>query len=296
MARIDNFDNNQEGTKPELSDLYGCHVPMSVKIVNGAPKSMRVDFASLEHAWCMRRMMCAPHIGEQRNIMTVSHMHTVFVTTQEDAKCYLAQFEAMGVFASWAETNIYYPVNKITCAKKGPHNIGLIARFVCSNNPQAKVIREQIRGVAADRWKNSGDKVARSIACCLWMRKTSNCTSYKSGLRTLACSKYKHNPAISNVLVLTRGLHLYTTYAACRMVTVTRRQTADAYMQSLFTLSATLCWQMDAETLLALHMAFHARLGQHSQMRKLTMDVFLTVVGPLLDAKQHKKYKQFCVG
>jgi len=47
--------------------------------------------------------------------------------------------------------------------------------------------------------------------------------------------------------------------------------------------------------LLALLMAFHTRLGRHSQMQNLTMDVFLTVVGPLLDAKQRKKYKQFCV-
>jgi len=198
MPRIDNFDNNQQDTKPELSDLYGCHVPMSVKIVHGSPKSMRVDFASLEHAWCMRRMMCAPHVGETRNIVTVSHMNTAFVTTQEDAKCYLAQFEAAGVFGSWAETNVYYSVDKITSEKRGPHNIGLIARFVCSNHPQAKHIREQIRGVAADRWNNSADKVARSIACCLWMRRTANCTSYKSGLRMLACSKFQHNPTISN--------------------------------------------------------------------------------------------------
>jgi len=295
MPTIDNFDNNQQGTELELSDLYGCRVPMSVKILNGIPKSMRVDFASLEHAWCMRRMICIPLIGGKRDIVTVSHMHTVFVTTQADAACFLAQFEATGVFGSWEKTNVYYPVHKITREKRGAHNIGLIARFVCSNNPKAKSIREQIRGVAADRWKNSADTVARSIACCLWMRRTANCTSYKSGLRMLACSKYKHNPAVSNVLVLTRGLNLYTTYAACCMVTATRRQTADAYMHSLSTLSATLCWQMNPETLLALFMAFHSRLGRHSQIGHLTMDVFLAIVGPLLDAKHQKKYKQFRV-
>ena len=295
MPRIDNFDNNQQGTELELSDLYQCRVPMSVKIVHGAPKSTLVNFASFEHAWCMRRMICAPHVGVTRNIVTVSHMHTAFITTQEDATRFLAQFEAAGVFGSWTDTNVYYPVHQITPEKRGAHNIGLIARFVCSNNPKAQRIRQQIRGVAADRWKNSGDKVARSIACCLWMRKTPNCTSYKSGLKNLARSKYKHNPAISNMLVLTRGLHLYTTYAACCMVTATRRQTADAYMLSLSTLSATLCWHMHPEHLTALVMAFHTRLGRNSHMGQLTMDVFLTILCPLLNAKQQKKYRQFCV-
>jgi len=88
-------------------------------------------------------------------------------TWAKNTLCFLAQFEKEGIFASWPKINDYYVVGQIALDEKGLHNIGLIAHFVCSNNPQAGKIREQIRGVAADRWKGQGDVIARSIACCL---------------------------------------------------------------------------------------------------------------------------------
>jgi len=293
MQVIDNIDNNAVGATLELSDLYGCKVPMSVKVLGGVPKSKTVEFASFEHAWCMRRMMHIPRVGCYRSIVTVSSMQQLFVTTHEDAVCFLQQFEPNGVFASWSRISEYYPALQITTGPKNSHNIGLIVRFVCSNNPKANAIREQIRGIAADRWKNNGDKVSRSIACCFWLRHTPNCTSYDKGLRHLARSKYRNNAAISNVLVMTRGWSLRTSFAACRMVTSTRRKTADIYMRFLSILGHELAWQMRTEILLALLMAFHSRLGRQCFLHHMSIDIFLAVLAPLLDTKQDKRIKQY---
>jgi len=292
ITMIENHTNNADNTERELSDLYGCKVPMLMKIVNGVQKSKKVDFASLEHAWCMRRMMRNPHVGTSRTIMTVSNMQQEFVTTQEDVLCFLAQFEEEGVFASWPKINVYYAAEQITLGEKGLHNIGLIARFVCSNNPQAEKIREQIRGVAADRWKSRGDTIARSIACCLW-RGSTNLSPYKSGLAVVARSKYDNNPEISNILCMTRGRDLLTTFVACRMVTNTRKQTASMYMRTLQGLSMSLKWQLHPALLLALLMAFHRRLGQHSVLSNINMDTFLLITRSLLDSRQEKKVLTF---
>jgi len=292
MPIIDNIDNNTEGAMTELSDLYGCKVPMSVKVVGGIPKSKKVDFASFEHAWCMRRMIYNPHIGNCRSIVTVSSMQQLFITTHEDAACFLTQFETNGVFASWSKTNEFYPVHQITSHAKDVHNIGLIMRFVCSNHPKGEKIRQQIRGVAADRWKTHSDVVARSIACCLWLRQTPNCSSYETGLRNLARCKYRNNPAICNVLVMTHGQNLQTSFAKCSMVTSTRKTSSDAYMVSLANLSTQLEYKLSSEILLPLMMAFQRRLGHGSLMGQITIDVFLIIIGPLLDINQHKRIKQ----
>jgi len=292
ITMIDNHTNNADNTEMELSDLYGCKVPMQMKIVNGVQKSKKVDFASLEHAWCMRRMMRNPHVGTSRSIMTVSNMQQEFVTTQEDALCFLAQFEEEGVFASWSKINEYYAVGQITLGDKGLHNIGLIARFVCSHNPQAEKIREQIRGVAADRWKSQGDKIARSIACCLW-RGSANLSSYKSGLAVVARSKYDNNQEICNILCMVRGRDLLTTFVPCRMVTNTRKKTANMYMRTLQGLSISLKWQLHPVLLMALLMAFHRRLGRHSMLANINMDTFLLITRSLLDARQEKKMVAF---
>jgi len=107
-----------------------------------------------------------------------------------------------------------------------------IMRFVCANNPKADKIRLKIRGYAADRWKTTGDTVARSIACFLW-RGPANVMSYKSGLAVVARAKFANNPKICNALCLTHGISLQTSFDASHMVTVTRKKTSHEYMQTL---------------------------------------------------------------
>ena len=68
------------------------------------------------------------------------------------------------------------------------HNIGLIARSVCSNKTLAKKIHAEILGVASDLWKSNVDVVTRNIACCLW-RGEPNLLSYKHGLTVNARAK-----------------------------------------------------------------------------------------------------------
>jgi len=118
MLVVDNYDNNLKGAERVLSDLYACRVPLQVKIVGGAQKTRTVKFASLEHAWCVRSMIRHPHIGVLRSVVTVINMKQEFVTTQEDALCFLAQFEAGGVFASRLSISEYYAVDNITTEKK----------------------------------------------------------------------------------------------------------------------------------------------------------------------------------
>jgi len=93
-------------------------------------------------------------------------------------------------FTSWSKINDYYAVHQMTScsqAKDKRHaQIGLRVCFVCSNNPKAKAIRKEIRGVAADRWKHKADEVVRSSACCFWLRHIPNCSSYQRRWRNLA--------------------------------------------------------------------------------------------------------------
>jgi hypothetical protein len=292
MPVIDNYDNNRPGAELSLSDLYGCKVPLQMKIVNGVQKTKKVDFASFEHAWCVRRMIRQPHVGTGRTVVTVTNMQQQFVTTQEDALCFLAQFEHAGVFASWSAINDYYTASQITNESKGAHNIGLIARFVCSNNPKADRIRSKIRGYAADRWKRCGDVVARSIACCLW-RGLPNMKSYRSGLAVVARAKYDNNPEICNVLCMTRGVAFETFFDPCHMVTVTRKKSSTEYMHTLSRMALSSEWKLSSPLTLALVMAFHPRLGQDSLLAQINIDTFLSIAAPLVDVKQAKCIKKF---
>jgi hypothetical protein len=292
MLVVDNYDNNLKGVERVLSDLYACRVPLQVNIVGGAQKKRTVQFASLEHAWCVRRMIRHPHIGVNRSVVTVINMKQEFLTTQEDALCFLAQFEAGGVFASWSSISEYYAVANITTEPKGMHNIGLIARFVCSNHPTADKIRQKIRGFAADRWKSTGDMVARSIACFLW-RGPANMTSYKSGLAVVAKAKFANNPEICNALCSTRGISLETTFYGCNMVTVTRKKTSHEYMKTLSRLAESLEWQLSSPMLLVLVMALHPRLGQNSLLARVGLDTFWSILGTIVAPKQAKRLKTF---
>ena len=288
---IDNYDNNRAGASLLLSDLHACKVPLQMKILHGEKKTKKVDFASFEHAWCARRMIRHPDVGASHTVVTVQHMQLDFVTTQEDALCFLAQFEQDGVFASWKGINEYYPANLICSSVKGAHNIGLIARFVCSNNVKAERIRSRIRRYAADHWKNTGNAVAHSIACCLW-RGSPNMSSYKTGLAIVAKAKYARNSVFRNELVMSRGLTLLTTFVACDMVTATRKKSSTVYMHTLSCLAAWLDWQLPPQMLLALVMGFHSRLGQHSLLSQINIDTMLTIIAPLLDTQQEKKIKK----
>ena len=289
---IDNHDNNRVGAELELSDLYACKIPLQMKIRDGAQKTKKVEFASFEHAWCVRLMIRQPQVNQSHKIITVANMEQIFVTTLADALCFLVQFERGGVFASWTAINIYYPMNLICANAKGDHNIGLIARFVCSNNPKADGIRSRIRGYAADRWKSTGDLVARSIACCLW-RGPPNLSAYKSGLAVVARAKYQNNVEIKNILCMTRGISLQTTFDACNMVTTTRKKTCVAYMHTLSQLAKWLDWQLSPAMLLALIMALHPRLGQNSLLSRINLDTMLCIITPLVDAAQAKRIKKF---
>jgi len=288
---IDNHDNNEPHAERELSDLCACKVPLQMKIRGGEQKTKKVLFASFEHAWCVRRMIRQPQVNKSHTITTVTNMEQAFLTTLEDAFCFLAQFESDGVFASWSAVNAYYPVNLICTKDKGLHNIGLIARFVCSNNPKADVIRSRIRGYAADRWKSTGDLVAHSIACCLW-RGSPNLSSYKSGLAVVARAKYHNNVEIKNILCMTRGCLLRTTFDACNMVTVTRKKSCVAYMHTLSHLAKCLEWQLPPAMLLALVMALHPRLGRSSLLSSINLDTMLYIITPIVDAAQAQRIKK----
>jgi len=289
---IDNHENNRVGAELELSDLYACKIPLQIKIHNGAQKTKKVEFASFEHAWCVRRMIRQPHVNQSHTIVTVANMEQIFVTTLADALCFLTQFERGGVFASWSSINVYYPMNLICTNAKGDHNIGLIARFVCSNNPKADGIRSRIRGYAADRWKNTGDLVARSIACCLW-RGSPNLSAYKSGLAVVARAKYHNNVEIKNILCMTRGIPLQTTFDACSMVTMTRKKTCVAYMHTLSHLAKWLDWQLSPAMLMAFIMALHPRLGRDSILSCINLDTLLCIITPLIDTTQARRMQKF---
>jgi hypothetical protein len=293
-AIIDNYDNNQtQSTTKELSDLYGCSVPLSIKIVNGTQKSKKVDFASLEHAWCVRRMIRSPLVGSSTQIVTVKNMQQMFTTTTQDAICFLEQFEMGGVFGSWQRFNEYFAIGQITGGPKGEHNIGLIARFVCSNAGRADQIRAKIRGVAADRWKRSGDAAAKSIACCLW-RGAKNYGSYKMGLAVLTHIKYVNNPVIGNVLHhTTQNMLLHTTFQQCRMVTTTRKRVAKAYMDQMHQLGQSLQWKLAQDMFISLHMAMHRRLGSGSVLSCINMDTFMAILLLVVDTKQAHKIKKY---
>jgi len=89
-----------------LSDLYACKVLLQVKIVGGAQKTRKVEFASLEHAVRAQNDTPSTHWGGLKRCDS-RQTKQEFVTTQKDALCFLAQFEAGGCLRRGrASTNI----------------------------------------------------------------------------------------------------------------------------------------------------------------------------------------------
>jgi len=187
---------------------------------------------------------------------------------------------------------IYIYTGKIVYGSESIHNIELIARFVCSNDCQADRIRIQIRGVAADRWKANGDVVAHSIACCLW-RGQPNVTVYTQGLATIARLKYENDVEIGNVLSMTQGMLLDTTFNTCHMLTVTRKKTACKYMKSVADLAKSIQWQLSANVLITLLMALHVRVGKTSWLFNINMDTLLCIINKLVNSKQAGKTRKY---
>jgi len=134
--------------------------------------------------------------------------------------------------------------------------------------------------------------VAHSIACCLW-RGTPNLSSYKSGLAVVARAKFHNNVEIKNILCMTRGFRVQSTFDGCNMVTVTRKKTCAQYMQTLSQLALWFEWQLSPAMLLAVVMTFHHRLGQDSLLACINLDTMFTIIAPLVDAAQAKRIKKF---
>jgi len=118
---INNHDNNGAGAELALSDLYACKIPLQMKILNGTQKTKKVDFASVEHAWYVRRMIRQPQVNTSRKVVTVANMEQIFVTTQADALYFLAQF------------------NVVACLRHGAPSIRIIQPTSFAPTPRANI-------------------------------------------------------------------------------------------------------------------------------------------------------------
>jgi hypothetical protein len=191
---VDNFENNCENSIRELSDLYPCRLPIRIKTPGYLKKSTVIVFASLEHAF-MYRMIRFPVISPSDAVIDSN----ILQITAQDAMLFMKQFEPDGVFGSWESISKYCDIAKITTGFTGSHNVGLIARQLCSKKHGGNVIRRQIVSKALEMWSYQGSIVARSISTCLKLGRP-NYSSYKAQIRRLFTKKLENNPYINNIL------------------------------------------------------------------------------------------------
>jgi len=292
-AFVDNIDNSCASAESELSDLYACRIPCRVKTPGGPIKTQKITFGSFEHAWNVLRFVRFPVVGTVHQISTVESMSQTFEVSFTNATLFIRQFEEDGVFCDWNKFSNYYDGAKITDKAKNNTNIGLIARYVCSNDKRSEGIRISVRAVAANRFRcNPKDSVSQCIAACLW-KCDPNLTSYVACLRKLCVLKYQNNHRARNALCQTGILNIQTNLEQSRIVTETRRNTSAVYMKIVLQQRDRLHWTLWTDATLALAMAFHKRLGQHSCLGRISADLFLLIIAPIVSDKQHKKITAF---
>jgi len=275
---VDNFENNASGSNTlyELSDLYPCLMPVRVKTPGLDRKSTVVRFASLEHAF-MYRMIRFPVIGGSSTVLNVRKETVSLTITAEDAKLFLNQFESDGVFASWDRFGGYCNINHITLAKKCRHNIGLIARYICSNRAKGTMLRQEITSHAYRQWKASGDKVALAIATCLKLGPP-NYTSYRSQIRRLFRLKLEYNISINNALYNHCERQISFSSRNCSIFTDTRLQLDPFYNALILIAQSNVVWRGHHSTFLSFAMGTHTRLGMRSPVRFLHNELIFMIL------------------
>lgn len=278
VVKVDNFDNNSVTATRELSDLYFCFIPLRMTILGGPLKSKMVIFASIEHAFVVRRMLQKPVVGRQREVFPLGSSISIgFTTTTQDCLTFFEQFEAHGVFADWDKFADYYSSELPVTVERGTHNLGLIARYICFNNDAARRMREVVRENATLKYMHNEDPVARSIICCLW-RCTGNSSSYTKTLGMIARLKFACNPALRDVLTMTEDKVLETNFAKCPMVTPTRKNKAVKHMLTMENIRAPLWRRHWQSILLAFFGALHPRLGQKTHLIQIPFEIILEII------------------
>jgi len=274
VVKVDNFDNNNVTATRELSDLYVCLIPLRMTILGGQQKSKMVVFASLEHAFVVRRMLQKPVVGQKREVFPLGSSILIgFTTTTQDCLFFFEQFEAHGVFADWDKFEEYYSSNLPVTVERGLHNIGLIVRYICFYNDTARRMREVVRENAVLKYLHNEDPVARSIICCLW-----GCTWNSSSYGMMAKLKFACNPTLLDVLTMTEDKVLETNFAKCPMVTPTRKSKAIKHMLTLENIRTPLWRRHWQSILLALIGAVHPRLGQNTHLIQIPFEIILEIL------------------
>jgi len=283
---IDNVSNTSPSAVAELSDLHACDMPVQMKVKGGPAKTLKITFASFEHAWNVLRFVRFPTPGSVRHITTVHNVAQRFEVSFASAALFMQQFERDGVFSSWAKFDAYYDIHKMPCDRKSHVNIGLIARYVIGNSERSEQIRQIVRAVAADQFcKNRNDLVSECIAACLW-KSVPNLSCYVKTLRKLCKIKFQSNHHIRNIMYATGHSMIQHNLDKCRMVTETRRAKAGIYTALLLHERTLLTWTLWPDATVAILMAFHARLGQKSPLSRLNCDIFFIVLNNIICDKQ----------
>jgi len=267
---VDNLDNNMALSDciSELSDLYKCRIPLRIKTPGCIFKSKLIEFASLEHAF-MYRMIRFPVV----DIPDTGCANTI---SAEDAIIFVQQFSSDGIFASWDLISKYCNIQEITPHYKDHHNVGLIARQICSNKQGGKKIRREIVENARRIWIVEGDRAAKSISVCLKLGKP-NYTSYCAQIRRLFDNKIQNNIHINNVLYHHRNQEIIFSSRNSKIFTPTRQKLDPFYNQVILQKQQTMQWRCDLSIILAIYMGLHPSLGRDSYFRYLHPDIISSI-------------------
>jgi len=267
---VDNLDNNTALSDCicELSDLYKCRIPLRIKTPGCIFKSKLIEFASLEHAF-MYRMIRFPVV----DIPDTGCANTI---SAEDAIIFVQQFSSDGIFASWDLISKYCNIQEITPHYKDHHNVGLIARQICSNKQGGKKIRREIVENARRIWIVEGDRAAKSISVCLKLGKP-NYTSYRAQIRRLFDNKIQNNIHINNVLYHHRNQEIIFSSRNSKIFTPTRQKLDPFYNQVILQKQQTMQWRCDLSIILAIYMGLHPSLGRDSYFRYLHPDIISSI-------------------
>jgi hypothetical protein len=201
----------------------------------------------------------------------------VLQITADDAMMFMKQFEPDGVFSSWASISQYCNIARFTKNQTGIHNIGLIARHLCSNKHVGSVIRREVIRKALELWSSDGNTVARSISVCLKLGRP-NYSSYRSQLRRLFKKKLENNPYISNLLYHNKNNRISVSSRNCKLFTKTRLQLDPFYNSLIACAQETAQWKLEQSTLIAICMGLHPTLGKNSTLQNIDVELVRLIV------------------
>ena len=271
---VDNFENNSDVCTciRELSDLHLCKLPVRIKSPGWIKKSTVIQFASLEHAF-MYRMIRFPVISPGGAVPG----DDVLQITADDAMMFIKQFEPDGVFSSWASISQYCNIARFTKNQTGIHNIGLIARHLCSKKHNGNVIRREVISRASELWVSDGNTVARSICACLKLGRP-NYSSYRSQIRRLFTKKIENNAYINNLLYHNKNNRILVSSRNCKSFTKTRLQLDPFYNSLISCAQETAQWKLEQSTLIAICMGLHPTLGKISTLQNIDVELVRLII------------------